>query len=301
MKMYRIALIQMRMETDPSVNIAYAEARIREAARHAQVICLPELFRTRYFCQQEDPRFFDWAEPIPGPTTRRFQDLAKELQVVLVVPIFEQRAPGLYHNSAIVIDRDGQIVGLYRKMHIPHDPNFYEKYYFRPGDLGFRVFETAFGKIAVLICWDQWFPEAARAVALQGAEIIFYPTAIGWLPGEKTSVGLQMRESWQIVQQAHAIVNGVYVAAVNRVGHEDVEGAEGIEFWGTSFVADPTGKLVAKASDRHPEILYAEISREEIENVRRSWPFLRDRRVDAYGDLLQAFVDNTASRSQPNP
>lgn len=291
MKSYRVALIQMKMEEDPEVNIQRAKSMVREASR-AQVICLPELFRTRYFCQREDPRFFDWAEPIPGPSTEQFSVLARDLGVVILLPLFERRAPGLYHNTVAILDADGSLAGVYRKMHIPDDPGYYEKYYFRPGDLGFRMFDTKAGRIGVLICWDQWFPEAARLVAMQGAEIIFYPTAIGWSPGEKGGVGVVQRDAWFTVQRAHAIANGVYVAAVNRTGHEDLDGSEGIEFWGSSFVADPQGRVIAQASADQPEILYAEINEEVIENVRRTWPFARDRRTDAYGDLTRVFVDS---------
>lgn len=291
MKSYRVALIQMKMEEDPEVNIQRAKSMVREASR-AQVICLPEMFRTRYFCQREDPRFFDWAEPIPGPSTEQFSVLARDLGVVILLPLFERRAPGLYHNTVAILDADGSLAGVYRKMHIPDDPGYYEKYYFRPGDLGFRMFDTKAGRIGVLICWDQWFPEAARLVAMQGAEIIFYPTAIGWSPGEKGGVGVVQRDAWLTVQRAHAIANGVYVAAVNRTGHEDWDGSEGIEFWGSSFVADPQGRVIAQASADQPEILYAEINEEVIENVRRTWPFARDRRTDAYGDLTRVFVDS---------
>lgn len=294
MKSYRVALIQMKMEEDPEANIQRAKSMVREASR-AQVICLPELFRTRYFCQREDPRFFDWAEPIPGPSTEQFSVLARDLGVVILLPLFERRAPGLYHNTVAVLDADGSLAGIYRKMHIPDDPGYCEKYYFRPGDLGFRIFGTKAGRIGVLICWDQWFPEAARLVSLQGAEIIFYPTAIGWLPGEKGGVGVVQRDAWLTVQRAHAIANGVYVAAVNRTGHEDLYGSEGIEFWGSSFVADPQGSIIAQASTDQPEILYAEISEEVIENIRRTWPFARDRRTDAYGDLTRVFVDSVGS------
>lgn len=295
MSAYRIALVQMAMEPDPSGNMAKALTLAREAAHHAQVVCLPELYRSRYFCQREDPRFFELAEPVPGPSSEQFGALARATGAVFVVPIFERRAPGLYHNTAVVFDGDGQQIGLYRKMHIPDDPGFSEKYYFRPGDLGFRVFDTRMGRIAVLICWDQWFPEAARLVAMQGAEVIFYPTAIGWLPGEKGGAGESYRDAWITTQRAHAIENGVYVAAVNRIGHEDVDGAEGIEFWGSSFVADPQGVVTACGSTNRQEIIYADIRREVIEQTRRTWPFFRDRRTDAYGDLVRTFCE-TPSR-----
>lgn len=291
MNRYRIALVQMAMGVDPVANMNTAIASVKEAARQAQVVCLPELYRTRYFCQREDARYFEWAEPIPGPSTEQFGQLARELGVVLIVPLFERRAPGLYHNSVVVLDADGNMVGLYRKMHIPDDPGYYEKYYFCPGDLGFRVFETRVGRIAVLICWDQWFPEAARLVALRGADIIFYPTAIGWSPGEKGGIGESQREAWITIQRSHAVANGIYVASVNRVGHEDIDGAEGVEFWGSSFVADPQGVVVAQASVNRQEIVYADICKEVIENTRRVWPFLRDRRTDSYGDLARTFCD----------
>lgn len=291
MNTYTIALVQMAMTPDSAANMTAALKLAREAAQRAQVVCLPELYRSRYFCQREDPRAFELAEPIPGPSSEQFGALARETGSVMVVPVFERRAPGLYHNSAVVFDADGRMVGIYRKMHIPDDPGFYEKYYFRPGDLGFRVFDTRVGRLAILICWDQWFPEAARLAALRGAEIIFYPTAIGWLPGEKGAAGEIYRDAWITAQRAHAICNGVYVAAVNRVGHEDVEGAEGIEFWGSSFVTDPQGIVVARGSTNHQEIIYAEVRKDIIEQTRRTWPFLRDRRTDAYGDLGYTFCD----------
>jgi N-carbamoylputrescine amidase len=292
MDLYRVALVQMAMAADAAANMSKAAAMVREAARTAQVICLPELYRSRYFCQREDARFFEWAEPIPGPSSQQFAELARELGAVIIVPVFERRAPGLYHNSVVVLDADGRMAGVYRKMHIPDDPGYYEKYYFRPGDLGFRVFDTRVGRIGVLICWDQWFPEAARLVALRGAEVLFYPTAIGWSPGEKGGVGECQREAWIAVQRSHAIANGVYVASVNRVGHEEVDGSEGIEFWGSSFVADPQGALIAQASVAREEITYADVRKVMIENTRRIWPFLRDRRTDAYGDLARTFCDS---------
>jgi N-carbamoylputrescine amidase len=291
-----IALIQLRCEEDPEINVQRARERIIQAhERGAMLICLPELFKTQYFCQSEDPRFFDFAEPIPGPTTELMQGLARDLHVVLVVPLFERRAPGLYHNSVIVIDADGHCCGIYRKMHIPDDPLYYEKYYFTPGDLGFRTFATAAGKIGTLICWDQWFPEAARLTVLQGAEILLYPTAIGWHPHEKSTWGADQYSAWQIVQRSHAIANGVFVAAVNRVGHEGPPSG-GLEFWGGSFVSDPFGRVLAQASHDHEEILLCRIDKSQIEAVRRNWPFLRDRRIDAYQGLTSRFLDNNPWR-----
>ena len=291
-----IALIQLRCEEDPEINVQRARERIIQAhERGAMLICLPELFKTQYFCQTEDPRFFDFAEPIPGPTTELMQGLARDLHVVLVVPLFERRAPGLYHNSVVVIDADGHCCGIYRKMHIPDDPLYYEKYYFIPGDLGFRTFATAAGTIGTLICWDQWFPEAARLTVLQGAEILLYPTAIGWHPHEKNTWGADQYNAWQIVQRSHAIANGVFVAAVNRVGHEGPPSG-GLEFWGGSFVSDPFGRVLAQASHDHEEILLCRIDKSQIEAVRRNWPFLRDRRIDAYQGLTSRFLDNNPWR-----
>ncbi|MCS7015712.1 MAG: carbon-nitrogen hydrolase [Gemmatales bacterium] len=286
-----LALLQMRCEDDPEANVARAERMIVQAREQgARLVVLPELFKTRYFCQWEDPRFFDLAEPIPGPTTVRMQALAKKLGVVLVVPLFEVRAAGLYHNSAAILDADGTLLGVYRKMHIPHDPLYYEKYYFTPGDTGFRTWATQFGKISVLICWDQWFPEAARLSALQGAEILIYPTAIGWHPQEKAQWGLVQQQAWETVQRAHAITNGLFVAAVNRVGHEGpAEG--GLDFWGNSFVCDPYGRILAQGSSDREEIVLAPMDRTLIETMRRHWPFLRDRRIDAYQDLVRRFLD----------
>jgi N-carbamoylputrescine amidase len=293
---FTIGLVQARALARPEDNLAQAVDRVREAARSgAQVICLQELFRSAYFCQREDPDLFDLAEPVPGPTTETMGRIAKEEGVVVIAPLFERRASGLYHNSAAVLDADGRIAGLYRKMHIPDDPAYFEKYYFAPGDLGFSAFDTRFGRIACLICWDQWYPEAARLAALSGASVIFYPTAIGWHPAEKESVGAEQRDAWRTVQRGHAVANGVYVAAVNRVGHELADGAgAGIEFWGSSFVADPQGIVVAEASAESEEILSAEIDPARIEHVRRNWPFLRDRRIDAYGPILSRFLDGTS-------
>jgi N-carbamoylputrescine amidase len=290
---FQVGLVQMSMGADPQQNLEKAAARVAEAARKgAQVICLPELYRSPYFCQREDAALFDLAEPVPGPSTERLSEVARKAGVAVVVPIFEKRAAGLYHNSAVVLDADGRTAGLYRKMHIPDDPAFYEKFYFAPGDLGFRAFETRFGKIGTLICWDQWYPEGARLTALQGAAVLFYPTAIGWHPHEKERHGAQQRDAWRTVQRGHAIANGCYVAAVNRVGKEPgPPGQAGLEFWGTSFLCDPFGVVVAEASTADEEILVAEVDLGRIEEVRRGWPFLRDRRIDAYGGIEKRFLD----------
>jgi len=292
-KNFRVGLVQMAMSADPLANLDRAAGQVEEAARRgAQVVCLPELFRSLYFCQREDAALFDLAEPVPGPSTDRLSAVARKAGVAVVVPVFERRAPGLYHNSAAILDADGKLAGLYRKMHVPDDPAFYEKYYFAPGDLGFRAFDVAAGRIATLICWDQWYPEGARLTALQGAVVLFYPTAIGWHPHEKARHGAVQRDAWKTVQRGHAIANGVYVAAVNRVGHEPGEpGQPGLEFWGTSFICDPFGVVVAEASTDREEILVAEIDLARIEEVRRNWPFLRDRRIDAYRGLDQRFLD----------
>ncbi len=291
---FTVGLVQMAMEPDPAANLARGVARVEEAARAgAQLVCLPELFRSQYFCQQEDPSFFDLAEPIPGPTTEALSRTAASLKVAVIAPVFERRAPGVYHNSVAVIDADGRLAGLYRKMHIPDDPAYYEKFYFTPGDLGFQAFDTQVGRVSALICWDQWYPEGARLAALRGAAIIFYPTAIGWHPDEKSEHGAAQRDAWRTVQRGHAIANGVYVAAVNRVGHEKPRGGsgKGIEFWGGSFLADPFGVVVAEASTDKEEILYGEVDLDRIEEVRRNWPFLRDRRIDAYAGLDSRYLD----------
>jgi N-carbamoylputrescine amidase len=282
-----LALVQMRCAPEAEANMAKAETQIRLAAeRGAQVVCLPELFLGPYFCQTTDLKWFDSAEPIPGPSTRRLGTLASETGVVIVASLFEKRAAGIYHNTAVVLDRDGQLVGVYRKMHIPDDPLYHEKYYFSPGDLGFCAFETNVAKIGTLICWDQWFPEAARLTAMQGAEVLVYPTAIGWHPREKQKFGEQQYEAWVTSQRAHAIANGVYVAAINRVGHEGPPGG-GLEFWGGSFVCDPFGVILKRASHEQEELLIVECDRHRIEDVRRNWPFWRDRRIDAFGDLTR--------------
>jgi N-carbamoylputrescine amidase len=288
---FRIGLVQMRCAPDPAKNLAIAVARVREAAKKgAQLVCLPELFRAQYFCQEENHAAFDLAEALPGPTTEALGAVARELKVVVVAPVFERRAAGVYHNSVAVLDATGAVAGHYRKMHIPDDPLFYEKFYFTPGDLGFRAFDTAVGKVGPLICWDQWYPEAARLTALAGAAVLVYPTAIGWHPSEKAATGESQIEAWRTIQRAHAIANGVYVAAVNRVGHEGPKDG-GLEFWGASFVCDPFGVLVAEASRTDEEILVAEIDLARQEDVRRSWPFLRDRRIDAYAPITQRLID----------
>jgi N-carbamoylputrescine amidase len=282
---FRIGLVQMACSKDPNENLAKAEWRIREAAgKGAQIVCLQELFRSQYFCLQEDPSLFDLAEPVPGPTTETLARLARDLQVALVGSVFERRAAGVYHNTALVVDADGTLLGIYRKMHIPDDPGYYEKYYFAPGDLGFPCFDTRFARVAPLICWDQWYPEAARLAALAGAQVLFYPTAIGWHPAEKARCGAAQHDAWRTIQRSHAIANGLYVAAVNRVGYEGPP-ETGIEFWGGSFVADPFGQVLAEASHDCDETLIVECDPRRIEQVRRDWPFLRDRRIDAYAAI----------------
>jgi N-carbamoylputrescine amidase len=285
-----VGLVQMRMSAEPRENLTRATSFIRDAARRgAQVICLPELFQSLYFCQSEDHRHFALAEPVPGPTTEALGRLAGELGVVIIASLFEKRAEGLYHNTTAVLDADGSYLGKYRKMHIPDDPNYYEKFYFTPGDLGFRSWRTRFVRAGVLICWDQWYPEAARLTALTGAQILFYPTAIGWLPAEKAAFGAAQQNAWETIQRSHAIANGVYVAAVNRVGHEGDPGG-GIEFWGSSFVADPGGTILARAGQGE-ETLVVECDLSRLDLVRTHWPFLRDRRVDAYEHLNRRFLD----------
>ncbi len=286
-KICRIGLIQTPVSEDPSANLKKTLLKIKEAAaRKAKIICLQELFRTRYFCQGHDARNFDLAEPVPGPTTRALSKAARQAGAVIIAPIFERRARGVYHNSAAVIDADGSLLGLYRKMHIPDDPFFYEKFYFTPGDLGFKTFKTRYGKIGVLICWDQWFPEAARLTALSGAGIIFYPTAIGAHDSEPLKTVRCQLEGWQIAQRGHAVANAVFVAAANRVGREGP-----VKFWGHSFVADPFGAMIAEAGEKDAEVLIADCDLSRIEETRRSWPFLRDRRVDAYPPLLSRFLE----------
>jgi N-carbamoylputrescine amidase len=288
---FTIGLVQMRCGLDPKENLDKAAERVVEAAKQgAQIVCLQELFRSQYFCQKEDAATFDLAEPIPGPSTELLGKIARERGVVVIASLFERRAAGLYHNTAAILDADGAMRGLYRKMHIPDDPLYYEKYYFTPGDLGFRAHDTKFGRIGTLVCWDQWYPEGARLTALRGADVLFYPTAIGWHPKEKEQYGHAQASAWQTIQRAHAIANGVYVAAVNRVGHEGPADG-GIEFWGGSFVADPFGVIVKEGSRSDEEILIVECDRARIEEVRRNWPFLRDRRVDAYGQITSRFLD----------
>jgi len=295
---FRVGLIQMSATPDPDQNLQRAIEQVRKAAgQGAQVICLPELFQTQYFCQREDATLFDLAEPIPGPTSARLADLAKQLGIVLIASLFEKRAPGVYHNTAAVFDTDGRLLGLYRKMHIPDDPLYYEKFYFTPGDLGFRAFDTGVGRVGTLVCWDQWYPEGARLTALQGANVLFYPTAIGWHPAEKAEFGKAQHDAWRTIQRAHAIANGVYVAVVNRVGFEtgDIRGKSapgaGLEFWGGSFLCDPFGRVIAEASHDKEEILAGEVDLKALEDVRRNWPFLRDRRIDSYAPITNRMID----------
>ncbi|HWY68107.1 MAG TPA: carbon-nitrogen hydrolase [Terriglobales bacterium] len=295
---FQVGLIQLSCSPDPDANLQKAVQRIREAGRNgAQIICLPELFRTQYFCQREDPALFDLAETIPGPTTDAISKAATEAKAVVVTSVFEKRTRGLYHNTAALIGSDGAIKGLYRKMHIPDDPLYYEKYYFTPGDLGFKAFDTDVGRIGTLVCWDQWYPEGARLTALQGAQVLFYPTAIGWHPAEKEQHGVAQHDAWRTIQRAHAIANGVFVAVVNRVGHEtgNIRGNEakgaGLEFWGGSFLADPFGRVLAEASHDREEILCAEVNLSEIDETRRNWPFLRDRRIESYSGITHRFLD----------
>ena len=287
----KVGLIQTACSAEPQANfektLRLAE---RAAGRGAQIICTQELFRSQYFCQTEDYRNFRLAESVPGPGTDAFGKLAKKHKVVIVASLFEKRAAGVYHNTAAVIDTDGSLLGRYRKMHIPDDPLYYEKFYFTPGDLGFKVWQTKYGKIGVLICWDQWYPEAARLTALEGAQILFYPTAIGWHPGEKKQHGQSQHDAWEIIQRSHAIANGCYVAVANRVGHEKLAG-RGIEFWGQSFVAGTSGEILARASADREEILIVPVDLSRVDLTRTHWPFLRDRRIDAYANLTKRFVD----------
>jgi N-carbamoylputrescine amidase len=287
----KVGLIQMACSADPKANLSKALAAAGTAAkRGARIICTQELFRSQYFCQTEDHENFKLAEPIPGPTTDAFARIARRLRVVIVASVFEKRAPGVYHNSAAVIDADGSLLGLYRKMHIPDDPLYYEKFYFTPGDLGFRAWQTKHARIGVLICWDQWYPEGARLTALQGAEILFYPTAIGWHPDEKSKNGALQHSAWETVQRSHAIANGCYVVVPNRIGHETLSG-KGIEFWGQSFVAGTSGELLAKAAADREQILVVPLDLNQVETTRTHWPFLRDRRIDAYGGLTRRMLD----------
>ena len=287
-----LGLLQHACGTDAAANLKKTLALAERAAkRGANIICTQELFRSQYFCQAEKHEYFKLAEPIPGPSTKTFQALAKKHGVVVVASLFEKRASGLYHNTAVIIDADGKLLGIYRKMHIPDDPLYYEKFYFTPGDTGFRAWDTKFGKIGVLICWDQWYPEGARLTAMQGAEILFYPTAIGWHPSEKAEYGVNQHGAWETIQRSHAVANGCYVAAINRIGTEKPEGGDGIEFWGQSFVAGTSGQVIAKASANKEEVMLVPIDLGKVDVTRTHWPFLRDRRIDAYGDLTKRFSD----------
>jgi len=288
---FKAGLIQMKCSTKPEENFAKAEKKIQEAAkRGAQIVCLQELFRSQYFCREENADLFELAEPIPGPSSDALGKLAKKLGVVIVGSLFERRTAGVYHNTAVVIDADGALLGKYRKMHIPDDPLYYEKFYFTPGDLGFPNFDTKYGRIAVLVCWDQWYPEGARLASLGGANIIFYPTAIGWHPAEKKEHGAAQLDAWRTIQRSHAIANGIFVAAVNRVGFEGTKEC-GLEFWGSSFVADPFGRVLSEASTNKEEILVVECDPRSMDDTRRNWPFLRDRRIDAYSPILKRWLD----------
>jgi N-carbamoylputrescine amidase len=289
----RVALIQMSMEADTSKNLKKAKEYVIQAAKNdSKIICLPEMYKSLYFCQKEEHEFFKFAEKLDGESFQEFSKIAKKFKSVIIVPIFEKRTNGLYHNSLIVIDEKGELSGFYRKMHIPDDPLYYEKFYFTPGDTGFQSFKTKYGNIGTLICWDQWFPEGARITTLKGAEILFYPTAIGWHPSEKEKYGQAQRDSWITIQRSHAIANGVFVAAVNRVGYEKVDDkSDGIIFWGSSFICDPQGRIIVQASEDKEEILYADLDFSKVDVFRTHWPFLRDRRIDAYEELTKRFID----------
>jgi N-carbamoylputrescine amidase len=287
---FTIGLVQMACSTDTEENLRNAIRGVREAAsKGAGIVCLPELFRSQYFCREENAELFDLAEPIPGPSTEALSTVARELKVAIIASIFEKRAQGLYHNTAAVLDADGSLAGVNRKMHIPDDPLYYEKFYFTPGDLGFQNFDTRYSRIGVLVCWDQWYPEGARITSLQGANVLFYPTAIGWHPSEKEEYGAAQLDAWKTIQRAHAIANGVFVAAVNRTGFEG-PADKGIEFWGNSFGADPFGRVIAEASNDREEILVVECDPKQMDEVRRNWPFLRDRRIDAYGPIAHRWL-----------
>ncbi len=287
-----LGLLQHACSPDPDANFKKTLALAERAAQAgARIICTQELFRSQYFCQSEDHGCFQLAEPIPGPSTDAFQKLARKHRVVIIASLFEKRAAGVYHNTAVIIDADGSLLGRYRKMHIPDDPLYYEKFYFTPGDLGFRAWPTRHGKIGVLICWDQWYPEGARLTALQGAEILFYPTAIGWHPREKGEHGADQHSAWEIIQRSHAVANGCFVAVTNRVGHERPAGGDGLEFWGQSFVAGTSGQILAKASGDREETLLVPVDLGKVDTTRTHWPFLRDRRIDAYGDLTERLID----------
>jgi len=291
MSKVKLGLIQMQCSADKAGNVKKAVERIKEAAsKGAKIICLQELYSTLYFCQTEDHANFELAEPIPGPSTEELTKIARDLAVVIIVPIFEKRTAGIYHNSAVVIDADGKILGPYRKMHIPDDPNFYEKFYFTPGDLGFQSYKTRYADVGVLICWDQWFPEAARLTALRGAQILFYPTAIGWHDREAAETKKEQHSAWHTIQRGHAVANEVFVAAANRVGKEG-----DLTFWGQSFVADPFGVVIAQAGEKDEEVLIVECDLAKIERTRQHWPFYRDRRIDAYGQITARFLDSTPS------
>ena len=290
----KLGLIQTDVSASPAANLKKTIVLVERAAKSgAKIICTQELFRSQYFCQSEDHKNFLLAEKIPGPSTDAFQKLAKKHKVVIIASLFEKRASGVYHNTAAIIDADGSLLGIYRKMHIPDDPLFYEKFYFTPGDLGFKAWQTKYAKIGVLICWDQWYPEAARLTAMQGAEILFYPTAIGWHPGEKQEYGERQHSAWETIQRSHAVANGCYVASVNRIGHEIIKGVggDGLEFWGQSFVAGTSGELIAKASANREEILIVPVDLAKVDVTRTHWPFLRDRRIDAYVNLTKRLVD----------
>jgi N-carbamoylputrescine amidase len=287
---FKIGLVQMSCSTNPDTNLNKAIAGIREAAtKGAEIVCLQELFRSQYFCREENAALFDLAETIPGPSTEAIGAVAKELGVAVVASLFEKRAQGLYHNTAAILDADGSLKGIYRKMHIPDDPLYFEKFYFTPGDLGFKNFETRYSRIGVLVCWDQWYPEGARITSLQGANVLFYPTAIGWHPAEKAQYGEAQLDAWRTIQRAHAISNGVFVAAVNRTGFEGTP-ESGLEFWGNSFVADPFGRVIVQAPTSEEQVLVAECDPKQMDEVRRNWPFLRDRRIDAYAPITERWL-----------
>ena len=295
---FRVALVQMSCGPEPEQNLEKALSRVADAAgRGARVVCLPELFQTQYFCQREDHALFDLAEPIPGPSSEKIATAARSNGVVVIASLFEKRAPGVYHNTAAIFDADGSLRGLYRKMHIPDDPLYYEKFYFTPGDLGFRALDTSVGRLGTLVCWDQWYPEGARLTALQGAHVLFYPTAIGWHPAEKAEFGVAQHDAWRTIQRGHAIANGVYVAVVNRVGFEtgNIRGksapGQGLEFWGASFFCDPFGRVLAEASHDREEILVGDVDLKALEEIRRNWPFLRDRRIDSYAPITNRLLD----------
>jgi N-carbamoylputrescine amidase len=293
---FTVGLVQTSPVADPEANIERAVELVGRAATDgARVVCLPELFRSQYFCQNEDACSFDLAEPIPGPSTNAMAAVARRRKIIVLVPVFERRAAGLYHNSVVLIGPEGNVAGLYRKMHIPDDPGYYEKFYFTPGDLGYQAFSTEVGRIGALICWDQWYPEAARLTSLRGAEVIFYPTAIGWHPREKAAAGSAQQEAWVTIQRGHAIANGVYVAAVNRAGLERPVGGDGIEFWGGTFLCDPFGVVIARARSVGEEVVFGDVDLSLVEEVRRHWPFLRDRRIDSYVGLDKRFIEESGA------